>query len=59
MWTLQKLENGPSAYECDFCGKQFVYESYLRRHRASHTGEKFYTCSVCHENFQSQVPRTA
>ena len=49
-----KMETGPSAYECEYCGKQFVYDSYLRRHRASHTGEKFYTCTVCGENFRSQ-----
>lgn len=34
-------------FECEFCGKKFKRKIYLKEHRASHTGQSLYSCSVC------------
>ncbi|XP_058464836.1 zinc finger protein 62 homolog [Malaya genurostris] len=34
-------------FECEFCGKKFKRNIYLKEHRASHTGQTLYSCDVC------------
>lgn len=38
-------------YVCDVCGKAFVCKSQLEIHQNVHTGQKPFTCSVCHSRF--------
>ncbi|KAK7795009.1 hypothetical protein U0070_014602, partial [Myodes glareolus] len=35
-----KTRTGEKSYECNNCGKTFVFHSGLQRHKRSHTGEK-------------------
>ena len=41
-------------YKCDDCGKGFVENSHLKRHKLVHTGERTWQCSECPLVFQSK-----
>ncbi|XP_045128966.1 protein bric-a-brac 2-like isoform X4 [Portunus trituberculatus] len=41
-------------YECIYCNKSFPTRWGLDRHTRTHTGEKPYTCNICHRNFNEQ-----
>ena len=38
-------------FNCAFCGKNFSEEQKLRKHLRAHTGEKPFTCELCHKHF--------
>lgn len=38
-------------YVCGVCGKAFVCKSQLEIHQNVHTGQKPFTCAVCHSSF--------
>lgn len=46
--------NGPSIV-CPNCPKKFYYNSGLKRHLQSHTGEKLFGCDLCNKRFPSQA----
>lgn len=39
---------------CETCGKPFKYQCELRKHMATHTGDKPFTCEVCEKSFRSR-----
>lgn len=41
-------------YSCDDCGKSFLWNSELKRHRRVHTGERPYICGECGNCFGRQ-----
>ncbi|KFV41403.1 Zinc finger protein 93, partial [Tyto alba] len=41
-------------YKCLECGKVFIWESSLRRHRRFHRGEKPYKCQDCGKGFRDR-----
>lgn len=43
-------DTGPQ-FQCDVCAKTFRQQSNLTRHKQTHTGERPYSCVVCHKAF--------
>ena len=43
----QSVPSTPGKKSCEFCGKQFQYQSNLIVHRRSHTGDKPFKCPLC------------
>ncbi|KAG7164165.1 Histone-lysine N-methyltransferase PRDM16-like 1 [Homarus americanus] len=41
-------------FGCMYCTKSFPTRWGLDRHTRTHTGEKPYTCRICHRNFNEQ-----
>ena len=43
---------GPNKFACPYCSKIMKTNSDIKRHIRIHTGEKPYSCNVCHESFR-------
>lgn len=43
--------HGPKRYKCNDCGKLFLENSKLKRHKLVHTGEQPYSCQYCNKKF--------
>ncbi|XP_058830397.1 gastrula zinc finger protein XlCGF8.2DB-like isoform X2 [Topomyia yanbarensis] len=50
---VNNLETASSIrpYECQFCGKQFVYKKNLNEHARIHSGERPFSCDICGMTF--------
>lgn len=40
---------------CNYCGKNFLFESRLRRHLYIHTGERPFVCRFCNKSFNQKA----
>ena len=40
---------------CSYCGKNFLFESRLRRHLYVHTGERPFVCKLCNKSFNQKA----
>ena len=47
----QEIGKGVQSFNCDTCGKSFVYASQLKRHKIAHASVKAFTCSLCGKSF--------
>uniref|UniRef100_A0A182HYV6 C2H2-type domain-containing protein n=1 Tax=Anopheles arabiensis TaxID=7173 RepID=A0A182HYV6_ANOAR len=45
--TLSSAQALRDQYECEYCGKRFKRKIGLKEHRALHTEQMLYSCSVC------------
>ena len=44
---LQEEEKEKVVFICDYCRKEFFFQSDLKRHVVIHTGQKDYHCNLC------------
>lgn len=40
-------------YACEFCGKKFLLDFYLKRHLITHNNERNFACSICEKKFKT------
>lgn len=38
-------------FNCPYCGKHFLNNSYMQQHIRIHTGERPFQCNICHATF--------
>ncbi|XP_063698031.1 zinc finger protein 91-like [Culicoides brevitarsis] len=38
-------------FKCDFCERTFLNTYHMKKHRATHTGERFFQCNICGKEF--------
>ncbi|XP_047520136.1 zinc finger protein 433-like [Pieris napi] len=49
--THQNMHTKEKVHSCETCGRQFVSNVGLKRHKLTHTGEKPYQCTLCDKRF--------
>ena len=49
---LMKEQNSKvKSYKCDYCERNFISSSNLKKHIRTHTKERPYSCDECHKTF--------
>lgn len=54
-FSLKTLAKSSLQSICKFCGKNFVFESRLKRHLYVHTGERPFACQHCGKTFNQKA----
>lgn len=53
--NLKPLTKSSLNTVCSYCGKDFLFESRLRRHLYVHTGERPFVCRFCNKSFNQKA----
>ena len=48
------IESREKLFECEICGVDFTYLSYLKRHMIIHLGSKPFKCTTCDKTFKTK-----
>lgn len=52
---VHKVEKPQKTYMCEICSKVFTRVNTLNQHRITHTGEKKFSCEICHRKLGTKA----